>query len=41
VLQATDAFLTGFDNIMRDLLNSGTLRRYINEFSVTGVTFNP
>jgi transaldolase len=29
------------DNITRDLLNSGTLRRYINEFSVTGLTSNP
>ena len=24
------------DNITRDLLNSGTLQRYIDEFSVTG-----
>src|SRR6202048_5477986 len=29
------------DNITRDLLNSGTLRRYISEFSVTGLTSNP
>jgi transaldolase len=29
------------DNITRDLLNSGTLRRCINEFSVTGLTSNP
>jgi transaldolase len=29
------------DNITRDLLNSGTLRRYIQEFSVTGLTSNP
>jgi transaldolase len=29
------------DNITRDLLNSGTLQRYINEFSVTGLTSNP
>src|SRR3981081_2503871 len=29
------------DNITRDLLNSGTLRHYINEFSVTGLTSNP
>lgn len=29
------------DNITRDLLNSGTLRRYIEEFSVTGLTSNP
>jgi transaldolase len=29
------------DNITRDLLNSGTLHRYIDEFSVTGVTSNP
>jgi transaldolase len=25
------------DNITRDLLNSGTLQRYIDEFSVTGL----
>jgi hypothetical protein len=36
VLQATHALLTGFDIITRELLNSNTLRRYINEFSVTG-----
>jgi transaldolase len=29
------------DNITRDLLTSGTLRRYIDEFSVTGLTSNP
>lgn len=29
------------DNITRDLLNSGTLQRYINEMSVTGLTSNP
>jgi transaldolase len=29
------------DNITRDLLTSGTLQRYINEFSVTGLTSNP
>jgi transaldolase len=29
------------DNITRDLLNSGTLARYIDEFSVTGLTSNP
>jgi len=29
------------DNITRELLNSGTLERYIREFSVTGLTSNP
>ncbi len=29
------------DNITRDLLLSGTLQRYIDEFSVTGLTSNP
>jgi transaldolase len=29
------------DNITRDLLDSGTLSRYIQEFSVTGLTSNP
>jgi transaldolase len=29
------------DNITRDLLDSGTLRRYIQELSVTGLTSNP
>src|ERR1700733_14758373 len=29
------------DNITRDLLNSGALQRYIDEFSVTGLTSNP
>src|SRR6266849_4447120 len=28
------------DNITRDLLTSGTLRRYIDELSVTGLTSN-
>src|SRR6201981_4131901 len=28
-------------NITRDLLNSGTLKRYIDELSVTGLTSNP
>jgi transaldolase len=28
------------DNITRDLLNHGTLKRYIAEFSVTGLTSN-
>lgn len=27
-----------FDNITRDLLNSGTLQRHIDEFSVAGLT---
>jgi transaldolase len=31
----------GLDNITRDLLNSGTLERYIDELSVTGLTSNP
>src|SRR2546423_6396329 len=30
-----------FDNITRDLINSGTLKRYIDELSVTGLTSNP
>jgi transaldolase len=30
-----------FDNITRGLLTSGTLRRYIQEFSVTRLTSNP
>jgi transaldolase len=30
-----------FDNITRDLLTSGTLKRYIDELSVTGLTANP
>jgi transaldolase len=30
-----------FDNITRDLLNDGTLQRFIDEFSVTGLTSNP
>jgi transaldolase len=29
------------DNISRDLLDQGTLRRYIDELSVTGLTSNP
>ncbi len=29
------------DNITRGLLNDGTLQRYIDEFSVTGLTSNP
>ena len=29
------------DNITRDLLTSGTLQRYISEWSVTGLTSNP
>ena len=29
------------DNITRDILDNGTLRRYISEFSVTGLTSNP
>ncbi len=29
------------DNITRDLLTTGTLQRYINELSVTGLTSNP
>jgi transaldolase len=29
------------DNITRDLLTSGTLQRYINDLSVTGLTSNP
>ena len=29
------------DNITRDLLTTGTLRRYIDQFSVTGLTSNP
>jgi transaldolase len=29
------------DNITRDLINSGTLERYIGELSVTGLTSNP
>src|ERR1700750_871218 len=30
-----------FDNIARDLLTSGTLKRYIDDLSVTGLTSNP
>ena len=29
------------DNITRDMLSSGTLKRYIDELSVTGLTSNP
>src|SRR6476659_669461 len=29
------------DNITRDLINSDTLKRYIDELSVTGLTSNP
>jgi transaldolase len=29
------------DNITRDILNNGTLQRYISELSVTGLTSNP
>ena len=29
------------DNITRELLNKGTLKRYIDELSVTGLTSNP
>jgi transaldolase len=29
------------DNITRDLLDTGTLRRYVEEFSITGLTSNP
>src|SRR5947207_3050701 len=29
------------DTITRDLLDSGTLKRYIDEFSITGLTSNP
>ena len=29
------------DNITRDMLDSGTLKRYISEWSVTGLTSNP
>ena len=29
------------DNITRELLRSGTLQRYIDELSVTGLTSNP
>jgi transaldolase len=29
------------DNITRDLLTSGTLRSYIDELGITGLTSNP
>jgi transaldolase len=29
------------DNITRDLLRSGTLKRYIDTLSITGLTSNP
>ena len=31
----------GLDNLTRALLDSGTLRRYIDELSITGLTSNP
>src|ERR1700751_3258356 len=31
----------GLDNITRDLLDSGTLKQYIDELSITGLTSNP
>src|SRR3979411_2030010 len=31
----------GLDQIPRDLLESGTLERYVDELSVTGLTSNP
>jgi transaldolase len=31
----------GLDNITRDLLDDGTLKRYIDDFSVTGLASNP
>src|SRR5689334_7571041 len=50
-MQATRTLPTGtlhdlgqslwLDNITRELLNSGTLKRYIDELSVTGLTSNP
>jgi len=30
-----------FDNITRDLLDNGTLKRYIDDLSITGLTSNP
>src|SRR4029450_4550813 len=29
------------DNITRDMLDDGTLERYVNELSITGLTSNP
>ena len=29
------------DNITREILDDGTLKRYIQEYSVTGLTSNP
>ena len=29
------------DNITREILDNGTLRKYIDEFAVTGLTSNP
>ena len=29
------------DDITRDMLDSGTLKKYIDDFSVTGLTSNP
>ena len=29
------------DNITRDLLNTGALKRYIDDLSITGLTSNP
>jgi transaldolase len=29
------------DNITRDILDKGTLQRYVNEFAITGLTSNP
>ena len=29
------------DNITRELLDNGGLRKYIDEFSITGLTSNP
>ncbi len=29
------------DNITREILDNGSLRRYIDEFSITGLTSNP
>ena len=45
-MKATDAIhdlgqSLWLDNITRELLNSGTLQRYIDELSVTGLTSNP